>query len=293
MASFTVDIPLRWSDLDPQGHINNVMTVDFTQEARARFMMESDAPQLLIDGCVMVSQQVEYLRPVRYSDEPLRVEFGTVEIRSARFIMGYRIWHEGRLCGRVRTSMCPFDFDAQRLRPLDAAERATLSGIAIEGEKRWRPLPKARLGGRGEPTELFARWSDQDRYGHVNNVRILDWIQQARIEATTAIDPLMARAGMGRGPEPGEEGAGGWAVARQEVDYVEQMAWRTEPYVGYTAPLRVGTTSVTLGCEIVDPRDASVRIRSRTVLVRTGADGRPAPLPSSTARAMRARLVAD
>ena len=82
-------------------------------------------------------------------------------------------------------------------------------------------------------------------------------------------------------------------VPRQEVDYVEQMAWRTEPYMGYTAPLRVGTTSVTLGCEIVDPRDASVRIRSRTVLVRTGADGRPAPLPSSTARAMRARLVAD
>ena len=105
-----------------------------------------------------------------------------------------------------------------------------------------------------------------------------------------------AREELGRlaaAPQPGEEGAGGWAVARQEVDYVEQMAWLTEPYMGYTAPLRVGTTSVTLGCEIVDPRDASVRIRSRTVLVRTGADSRPAPLPSSTARAMRARLVAD
>lgn len=290
MASFTVDIPLRWSDLDPQGHINNVMTVDFTQEARARFMMESKAPQLLIDGCVMVSQQVEYLRPMSYSPRPLQVDFGTVEVRSARFIMGYWIWHEEELCARVRTSMCPFDFQEQRLRPLTAEERTTLAAIAIEGERRWRPLPKAHLEGRGERTELLARWSDQDRYGHVNNVRTLDWIQQARIEATTAIDPSMARAGMGR--DPGlPEVPGGWVVARQEVDYIEQMQWRSEPYLAYTAPLRVGVTSVTLGCELVDPREDSVRVRSRTVLVHTGPDGRPAPLPPSTEEAMRERLV--
>ncbi|MBE6477246.1 MAG: thioesterase [Propionibacteriaceae bacterium] len=290
MAFFTVDIPLRWSDLDPQGHINNVMTIDFTQEARARFMMDSRAPQLLVDGCVMVSQQVEYLRSMLYSDEPLTVEFGTVEVRAARFIMGYRIWHEGQLRGRVRTAMCPFDFEAQRLRPLTADERRALTDIAIEGEARWRPLPKARLRGRGEPTRLFARWSDQDRYGHVNNVRTIDWIQQARIEATTAIDPSMARAGMGRGAS-----AGNWVVARQEIDYVEQMQWRPEPYIGYTAPLHVGTTSVTLGCEICDQQapDAPVLTRSRTVLVHTGDDGRPSPLSDSTVAAMRARLVTD
>lgn len=287
MAPFVVDVPLRWSDLDPQGHVNNVMMVDFTQEARARFMQGSDAPQLLTDGCVMVGQQVEYLRPMRYSGEPLTVEFGTVEVRSARFIMGYRIWHEGELCARVRTSMCPFEFSAQRLRRLTADERRTLSGIAIEGEARWRPLPKAHLGGRGEPTELFARWSDQDRYGHINNVRTIDWIQQARVEATTAIDPSMARAGMGR------DTGGGWVVARQEIDYIEQMQWLLRPYIAHTAPLRVGTTSLTLGCEIVDPRDASVSTRSRTVLVHLGEDGRPAPLSGATAAAMRARLVAD
>lgn len=289
MSAFHTAVPLRWSDLDVQGHINNVSALDFTQEARARFMAESPAPALLVDGSVLVNQQVEFLHPLRLSSEPVDVSVGATALGAARFSMAYELRQDGQLCARVATLMCPFDFARQRVRVLDDTERQCLGRIAVP-EQTWRELPTFDLAGRGEPTPLQARWSDQDRYGHVNNVRILDWVQEARIEATAAIDPSMARPGQ----QARSAGAHNdmWVVARQDVSYLHQLTWRPEPYRALTAPLRIGTSSVTLGCEISDPRDGTVRVRCCTVLVHGDEQGRPCPLPEPARAALSARMPA-
>lgn len=289
MSAFHAAVPLRWSDLDVQGRVNNVSALDFTQEARARFMAESPAPALLVDGSVLVNQQVEFLHPLQLSSEPVDVGLGATALGAARFSMAYELRQAGQLCARVATLMCPFDFTRQRVRVLSDTERACLRGISVPG-KPWRELPTFTLAGRGEPTPLQARWSDQDRYGHVNNVRILDWVQEARIEATVNIDPSMARPGQ-QGRSAGEH-HDMWLVARQDVDYLRQLAWRAEPYSALTAPLRVGSSSVTLGCEISDPSDGSVHVRCCTVLVHGDEQGRPCPLPDSTRAAMNERMAA-
>ncbi|MFT8396025.1 acyl-CoA thioesterase [Propionibacterium sp.] len=287
MTAFHTPVPLRWSDLDVQGHVNNVAALDFTQEARARFMAESPAPALLVDGSVLVSQRIEFLRPLVLSDEPVDVGLGATKVGAARFSMAYQLRQNGELCARVATVMCPFDFENQRVRRLTDMERECLKAISVP-EEPWRKMSDTQLDGRGEPIMLAPRWSDQDRFGHVNNVRILDWVQEARIESTSSIDPAMARRGQLSSNDPD---ADLWLVARQDVDYIHQLAWRPEPYCVVTAPLRVGATSVTLGCEIIDPLEGSTRVRCTTVLVHGGASGRPSPLPESTREAMTARLV--
>ncbi|SER82666.1 acyl-CoA thioester hydrolase [Propionibacterium cyclohexanicum] len=289
MPAFHALVPLRWSDLDAQGHINNVSVLDFTQEARALFMAKSPEPALLVNGSVLVNQQVEFLRPLRLSEQPIDVGLGATGIGAARFSMDYELRQDDELCARVSTLMCPFDFERQRVRVLQPAERECLRQVSVPPGS-WPALPTFSLSGWGEPTPLRARWSDQDRYGHVNNVRILDWVQEARIEATARIDPGMARAGQ-QGRSAGDH-HDMWVVARQDVQYLHQLSWREEPYLALTAPLRVGRSSVTLGCEISDPRDSSVRVRCCTVLVHLDEQGRPCPLPVSTRTAMAGRLAA-
>ena len=44
MTSFTTPVQLRWTDLDAQGHVNNVTVADYMQQARAQFQFDALTP---------------------------------------------------------------------------------------------------------------------------------------------------------------------------------------------------------------------------------------------------------
>ena len=73
VSPYTHSCPMRWGDMDAQGHINNAAYLDYLQEARVGFLL-SGSPvlhQLLDSGVLVVNHQVEYLKPVAFSDRPL------------------------------------------------------------------------------------------------------------------------------------------------------------------------------------------------------------------------------
>ena len=75
--------PLRWGDMDAQGHVNNAAYVDYLQEARVDFLL-SGSPvlhEMLNTGVVVLSHQVEYLRPIR-----------ALGIRCSMSICGWTPW---------------------------------------------------------------------------------------------------------------------------------------------------------------------------------------------------------
>lgn len=275
---FSFRCPLRWSDLDAQGHVNNAHIVDYMQEARVAFFRGGPTSSLLDSGIVVVGHQVEYLSSVEYHPDGVDIELGVVALGGARFEVAYTLTQQSRPVARARTVLCPYDFAAGRPARVGPADREFLTAAATDAEP-LRPLPSPSLEGRGTVTDLFVRWSDHDSYGHVNNAKAYDYLQQARIEATSRWDPTMARAGAGDAQYV-------WLVARQDVDYVAQMSHRLQPYAVRTAPAVLGTSSMTLVTEAFDPEDGTVFLRGRTVVVCAGPDFRPTPLPGS----IRARL---
>ncbi len=281
-----VDVPLRWGDMDAQGHVNNAGIVDYLQEARVDFLLMGRNGHMLGGGVVVVRHEVVYKRPIVFSDEPARVAIAPCEVGASRFVIGYELHHQGQLSAVARTTMCPFDFGAGRPRRLTADERGWFAERIAPGPG-MAPLTVPALSGRGLASALRVRWSDVDGYGHVNNVRYFDFIQEARIQATTVLDPSTARAG-----SPDAPVGSLWLVARQDVDYVAQIEHRVRPYRVLVAPVRIGTTSVTLASEIVDPdADSALLARGRTVLVHADAAGRPAPLTAATRTALAEALV--
>lgn len=83
-----VPIPLRWGDLDALGHVNNTSMLKLLEEARLRAFWRGDdegeaLPTAVFDMSVLESggeratliarQEIEYLRPVPYSQRPLDV----------------------------------------------------------------------------------------------------------------------------------------------------------------------------------------------------------------------------
>ena len=280
---FSFRCPLRWSDLDAQGHVNNAHIIDYMQEARVAFFRSGSTSDLLDSGIVVVGHQVEYSSAIEYSTEGVDIELTVTEVGGARFEVAYEIVQDSRHVARARTVLCPYDFDQRRPARLSAADRRFLSSAQAEMAP-LRALPEVPLRGRGTVTDLFIRWSDHDSYGHVNNAKMYDYFQQARIEVTSQWDPTMARAGAGNSQYM-------WLVARQDVDYVSQLTHRLNPHAVRTAPVKLGTSSMTLSVEVFDPLDGTIFARGRTVLVCADTQLRPVPLPDSIRQRLTPHLI--
>ena len=126
--------PLRWADMDPLGHVNNVTYVDYLQEARVD-MLAVHAPatggEALASGVVVVRHEVEFVSPLVFRPEPVRIETWVSRIRAASVTMRYEVLDElpdgrRRVYTRASTLLSPFVFATERPRRISAEERAVL-----------------------------------------------------------------------------------------------------------------------------------------------------------------------
>lgn len=136
--------PLRWADMDSLGHVNNVTYVDYLQEARVD-MLSVHAPasggEELAEGVVVVRHEVEFLAPLTFRPEPVRIEAWVTDIKAASFTMAYEILDErpdgGReVYTRASTVLTPFVFAQERPRRIRPEEREILERFlepAVEG----------------------------------------------------------------------------------------------------------------------------------------------------------------
>lgn len=282
--SDTYYFQVRWGDLDAQGHVNNGVGVDYLQEARVRFFRNGPCAQMLATGVVVVGHQVEYAAPIEFSATGVEVELFVDRVGGAKLRLGYEVRQNGRTALRARTTLCPFDFTAGLPRRFTPDERAYLRDL-VEPLEPLRDLGRPVVGEHAHVHEFWPRWSDQDIYRHVNNVRYYDLFQEARIHATTDADPSAARTTAASSAQYL------WLVARQDVDYLAQLDYRETPYQVRTGVAKIGRTSLTLVAELADFDEGQVFARARSVLVCAGPDGRPTPLPADVADSVSRWLV--
>lgn len=272
MPPYRVRVPLRWVDLDAQGHANNASIVDYLQEARVDFLLNSPQAHLLGDGIIVVEHQVEYVGPVWFGGDDVAVDLWVGRVGAAQFRLGYQVFQGERLVARAQTVLANFDFAAHRPARFAPGEREWFALRASDLEP-FSALGEYRVGEHHHRHPITVRWSDVDGYGHVNNVVFFDYVAEARIALK---EPLLDNAITGRGAEVEHT----WMVARQDLRYLGQMRHRLAPYEVRTAIGRLGRTSMTLAAEVVDPQNEAVLSRSTTVLVHGDAAGRPQPLPA-------------
>jgi YbgC/YbaW family acyl-CoA thioester hydrolase len=88
---------MRWADMDLQGHVNNVIYVDYLQEARVdmlRVHAAREGTDQLAEALVVVHHEVHYRAPLTYQFQPVSIECWVTDIRAASFTMAYEVFHE-------------------------------------------------------------------------------------------------------------------------------------------------------------------------------------------------------
>lgn len=128
----SVVLPVRWSDVDLFGHVNNAAFLRFLDDARfATFPgLGVDAEGGLSDSVlVVVKHEIDYLAPVSFTAEPLEVQVWVCRVGGSSVDFGYEIrTRDGATSFLLAHSrMVQVDRASGRPRPFDAEERASLA----------------------------------------------------------------------------------------------------------------------------------------------------------------------
>jgi acyl-CoA thioester hydrolase len=233
---------MRWADLDQLGHVNNVVYVDYLQEARVDMLRaHGGGPGRLAEGLVVVRHEVTYLKPLTFDFRPISIECWVTEVKAATFTMAYEIFHDTEgdrvVYVRATTVLTPFVFAEERPRRITAEERTALEEHLEPHQQPRRRIPALPA----EVTSDFpihVRFSDVDVYGHVNNVKYFEYLQEARITMIGDLVPMRTFSVV---------------VAQTDVDYVHPLLFRAEAYECRSSIVRVGNRSMTIESEISDP----------------------------------------
>jgi acyl-CoA thioester hydrolase len=121
--------PLRWSDMDAFGHVNNVVFLRYLEEARVDLMFRiagEREPGAFSRGSVVARHEIDYLRPLVHRYAPVTVETWVTKLAAASATLAYEVKDVDTVYARASTVVVPYDLPAQRPRRLTDAERAFL-----------------------------------------------------------------------------------------------------------------------------------------------------------------------
>ena len=137
MPRYSYHCPMRWSDQDPFGHVNNTLYFAYLEQARVDVFFRLAGERGLDSferGVVIVRHEIDYLRPIVYRKEPLRIDLWCAEIRGSSFAVCYDLYDgvgpDQPLAARARSRCAPCDLPSGRPRRLSPAEQEFLEQFA-------------------------------------------------------------------------------------------------------------------------------------------------------------------
>jgi acyl-CoA thioesterase FadM len=131
--SFSVDIPVRISDLNYADHVGNDSFLSIMHDARMLYLISRGFSEMNVEGLglIMADAGVEYKAQMKYGDL-VTVEVGLDDFSSVGFDVYYRlsVLRDGKrkITGLGKTGMVLFDFQRQKMVLISDDLKARLTG---------------------------------------------------------------------------------------------------------------------------------------------------------------------
>src|SRR5919205_4490775 len=89
--------PLRWSDMDAYGHVNNVQFLRLLEDARVVAFAAAGTDEggsVVETGLLVARSEIEYLEPLVYRTAPVAIDLWLTRLAGASFDLGYEVLDE-------------------------------------------------------------------------------------------------------------------------------------------------------------------------------------------------------
>jgi acyl-CoA thioester hydrolase len=100
---FSLDIQVRWRDLDGFEHVNNAVFASWLEVARAELWHQRFGGRVVRDIPFVIARlEIDFRRPVQLYDD-VRIGLRPADVGATSFAFEYRIEAGGRLAANART----------------------------------------------------------------------------------------------------------------------------------------------------------------------------------------------
>lgn len=130
MARFTVDIQMRFRDLDPMGHVNNAVFLSYCELARTQFYLQQAFKRKLHDiDFILARAEIDFVSAAEWGDE-IRVAIWPSKVGKTSFTLKYEITEKrsGRVLATSSSVLVSYDYGAKAPKPIPAEFRKVLEG---------------------------------------------------------------------------------------------------------------------------------------------------------------------
>lgn len=132
---FHIPIEVRYADLDPQWHVNNVRYLAYLEHARLTYLVQLglwDGVDFNRLGLIVADIHIAYIAPMLLWQK-VRLEMRVAKIGNKSLTFEYRLVDEtnGEILATAESVMVAFDYNTQKSIPVPADWREKIS--AFEG----------------------------------------------------------------------------------------------------------------------------------------------------------------
>ncbi|MFM1964530.1 MAG: hypothetical protein RL134_255 [Actinomycetota bacterium] len=128
-----IPVHRRFSDLDPLGHVNNVVFHDYLQEARVGLLRDFRLVHGHGVSQVVVKQEITHRKPLLLAAEPVVIETWVAHLGNTSYTLKYRIIDEhGDVAAEASTVLAVLDQESGRPVRMAAELRAVLEPLRIQ-----------------------------------------------------------------------------------------------------------------------------------------------------------------
>jgi acyl-CoA thioester hydrolase len=119
---FNLAVQLRYSDLDPQWHVNNVRTLSLLEHARFAYLMELglfDGKSFFDLGLIVADVHISYLAPIEL-DHKIHVGVRVAKIGTKSMVFEYEVTEDesGAALVKSETVMVAYDYHTHQSIPV-------------------------------------------------------------------------------------------------------------------------------------------------------------------------------
>lgn len=128
MARFTIDIQMRFRDIDGMGHVNNAVYLSYCELARTQFYLKHNFKRSLHEiDFILAHVDIDYVSVAEWGDQ-VQVAVWPSKVGNTSFILSYEITEKktGRLIAKSTSVLVSYDYAKKRSKPIPPAFRKVL-----------------------------------------------------------------------------------------------------------------------------------------------------------------------
>ena len=124
----SMEIEIRWSDVDAYGHVSHIAIVALAEHARSRWLDAALETERTWDYAI-ARLEIDYRSPLVFADHVAHVDIVPERIGTSSVTLRETMSApDGRVVAEIQCVAVAWDAAAARSRPLTDGERARLSG---------------------------------------------------------------------------------------------------------------------------------------------------------------------